>query len=346
MTNGKWTIDDALLEEGRRLTLEYALVSPLVPAPWLGENVWAKLELSQPTKSFKVRGALLRLSALDDEARKKGVIAASAGNHGLGLAWAGKMLGIPVTIYVPSVAPDVKVSGMRQLGARVEVCDEAGFDAVKAIADEAAEEAGLEMISAFDDPWVAGGNGGTLALEILEAFPVKNIIVPIGGGGLVSGIVAACESTSQNVRLIGVESEASNAMELSIEDGNTRETLEPKSATLAEGLEGGVSESTHAATKRGQVITASVSEEEIAQAIVFSTKHLGTPVEGSAAVVVAWLRRLENQTELKGPTVVVITGGNIDKERVEALAAGWRPGRTSSIVNAPRMAPGDDSSDE
>lgn len=335
MTNS-WTIDSELLTRGAQLTQEYALVSPLVPAPWLGANVWAKLELAQPTKSFKVRGALVRLSALDDEARKKGVIAASAGNHGLGLAWAGKTLGVPVTIYVPSVAPDVKVNGMRELGARVEVCEETGFDAVKVIADAAAADAGLPMVSAFDDPMIAGGNGGTLALELFEALPgLKNIVVPIGGGGLVSGIVAACESAEKDVRLIGIESDASNAMGLSVQDGRTRETLEAKSATLAEGLEGGVCESTHAAVKRGSVFAAAVSEEEIAQAIVFASKHLGTPVEGSAAVVVAWMRRLENQNELEGPTVVVITGGNIDQARVQALAAGWRPGRTTAIGSEP-----------
>lgn len=169
-----------------------------------GAEVWVKFENQQFTASYKERGALNRLSRLNEEERSRGVIAASAGNHAQGLAYHGQRLGIPVTIVMPRGTPHVKVQQTRDFGAAV-VIDGEGYDSAYEHALTLRDERGLVFVPAFDDPDVMAGQG-TIALEMLEDVPDLEILpVPIGGGGLISGVATAAKSLKPDIHVIGVE---------------------------------------------------------------------------------------------------------------------------------------------
>ncbi|MCA9611064.1 MAG: pyridoxal-phosphate dependent enzyme [Myxococcales bacterium] len=313
----RWVIERSHLDRARRVVSEHVAPTPLIAAPALGEGVWLKLESAQLTGSFKVRGALAALAALGDEARRAGVITASAGNHGYGLAKAGALLSVPVTVFVGAATPTVKREGIAAAGATLEVIDARGYDAVEARARAAAEERGLTFVSPFDDPDVAAGNGGTVALEILEDLPeVRTIVAPVGGGGLVAGLAAARRLEGARFTLVGVQSEACPAMVRSLEEG--RALLEYEGApTLAEGLEGGVSETTFAVARDELARMDAVSEAAVADAMRFAKHALGLEIEGSAAVTIAWLRA--HASEVAGPVVGVVSGRNVDRETLARL---------------------------
>ncbi len=324
-TEPSWRIEESHLNAATAAVHRFALQSPLVPAPWIGPNIWLKEEHRLPTGSFKVRGACTRVSALED--RRAGIVAASAGNHGLGLAYAAREFGVPLVVRVPQGTPAVKVDGMRALGAEVQVSGEGAYDAVEAEARDLAEERRCPFLSPFDDPWVAAGNGGAIGLELIDALPnLARVVVPTGGGGLLVGIAAACRFRGVSPVLVGVESEVSSAMGQSLARGETLTTLAPSGPTLAEGLEGGVSASTHRLAEEAGVQMETVSEDAIARAMIDAAPHLGA-IEGSAAVSIAWARRhLAENGPLAGATVLIVTGGNVDAHRLEALRGGWRPG--------------------
>ncbi|MFT5358765.1 MAG: threonine dehydratase [Polyangiales bacterium] len=329
MTTPVWTIAQEHIAAAVATSQSHALRSPLVPAPWLGENTWLKLELELPTGSFKIRGALTFLSQHHQRAKREGLVAASAGNHGLGLAYAARHLSLPLRIFVSAGLPDVKLNGMRGLGAELVLCEENEYDAVEARARAEAERSGGLFASPFDDPFVAAGNGSAAMMEVLEAIPtVARVVVPVGGGGLLAGVSAALLAHGAKVECVGVESDASDAMARSLRSGTALETLAPRGPTLAEGLEGGISASTLHAAQVGSVRSEVVSEENIAQAMLALRKHLGRLVEGSGAAPVAWARRSENH-DAPGATVLWVTGGNVDGHRVDALAEGWRPGQVT-----------------
>src|ERR1700761_677499 len=169
-----------------------------------GAEVWVKFENLQFTASYKERGALNRLLSLSEEERRRGVIAASAGNHAQGLAYHGERLGVPVTIVMPRGTPHVKVQQTREFGAEV-VIDGEGYDAAYERALELRDERGLVFVHPFDDPAVMAGQG-TVALEMLEDAPDLEILpVPIGGGGLISGVATAAKALKPDIRIIGVE---------------------------------------------------------------------------------------------------------------------------------------------
>lgn len=321
-----WTIKPEHIAAAVATSREHALRSPLIPAPWLGANTWLKLELELPTGSFKVRGALTYLSQHHEEATREGLIAASAGNHGLGLAYAARHMGLPLRVFVSSALADVKINGMRGLGAELVLCDETEYDAVEARARAEADEGGL-FVSPFDDPFVAAGNGSAAMLEVLEALPnVARVVVPVGGGGLLAGVSAALLAQASNAECVGVESDVSDAMARSLRTDVALEALAPGGPTLAEGLEGGICASTLHAAQAGLVRGEVVSEEDIAQAMVLLRGQLGRLVEGSGAATVAWARGSNSLAEdSAGPTVLWVTGGNVDAPRVDALAGGWRP---------------------
>lgn len=329
-TDGHWTIDQEHMDAAVATSREHALHSPMVPAPWLGENVWLKLELALPTGSFKVRGALTFLSQHQERARSQGLIAASAGNHGLGLAHAARHMGIPLRIFVSAGLPDVKLNGMRGLGAELVLCEESEYDAIEARARVEAESSGGLFASPFDDPFVAAGNGSAAMCEVLAAMPnVARVVVPVGGGGLLAGVSAALLAHGAKTECIGVESEVSDAMARSMHSNAALETLAPRGPTLAEGLEGGICASTLVAAQVGAVHCEVVSEEDIAQAMVALREHLGRLVEGSGAATVAWAQRSKNRPGNEadaGSTVLWVSGGNVDAHRVDALSGGWRPG--------------------
>ena len=312
-----WSIDlERHLREASAAVAPHIVRTPLERAPAFGEHVWIKRETEQHTGSFKVRGALAALSAYRADVLARGAVAASAGNHGLGMAYAARALGLPVRLYVPASAARVKVDGIRALGAEIIEVDGVGYDGAEDAALRDAARTGARFISPYDDPYVACGNGGTLGLELLDALPqCATIVTPVGGGGLLLGLDAARRSRGSALRLIGVQSEASPAMLLSLARGSAIERYEADGATLAEGLEGGVAATTFAHVQALAGVTLiTVSEREIATAMRFSRDELGVVIEGSTAVCVAFARR--HARHFDGALVVLLTGRNVDADRL------------------------------
>jgi threonine dehydratase len=315
VTDAAWDLElEQCLVQACASVAPHVVRTPLERAPRLGERVWIKRETDQHTGSFKVRGALAALTAHRDDVRRRGAVAASAGNHGLGMAYAARALGLPVRIYVPASAARVKVEGIRALGAEVLEVDGVGYDGAEDAALRDAAATGARFVSPYDDPRVACGNGGTIGLEILDALPAcAAIVTPVGGGGLLLGLDTARRARRSALRLIGVQSEVSPVMLLSLARGSAIERFEPEGPTLAEGLEGGVARATfeHVQALRAMTLF-TVSEREIAGAMRFSREALGVVVEGSAAVAVAFARA--HARHFDGETVVVLTGRNVDDD--------------------------------
>jgi threonine dehydratase len=309
-------------ERVRKLTR----VTPLIPAPALGRrtgaDVWLKLENLQRTGSFKLRGAAARLAALALRAGSDGkprVVAASAGNHGLGVALSARAFGVDATVLVSAQTPEVKRAGIAALGARVEVAGATYDEAEAAARQRAAADPGLVFVSAFDDDHVIAGNGGLLAREILAQLPdVQAIVVPVGGGGLAGGI--GVEVVPRGIKMLGASPEANCAMRRSLDEGRAYTTYEG-GPTLAEGLEGAVSERTFAMARDYFPDIALVSELQIREAIVYAYRTLGIMCEASAAPAVAAL--LDDASAIRGRrTVVVISGGNIEPALLDQLLTG------------------------
>ena len=276
-----------------------------------------KLENLQRTGSFKDRGSLNRLLHLNDDERRRGVVTASAGNHAQAVAYHARRLGIPCTVVMPETAPLIKVSNTEGYGARViqlgEVLDDSAVEAFRLV-----DEEGLVMIHPFDDPRVIAGQG-SMGLEILEQVPeVDVIVVPVGGGGMISGIALAVRSLAPHVRIIGVEAEAAPSARASRDAGEIVKIT--SSRTLADGI----------ATKRvGQntfpIIEAlvddlvTVSEEEIASAILLLLERQKSVVEGGGAVPLAALAKGAVKVAAGETAVLVISGGNIDVNMVSRI---------------------------
>ncbi|MBU6160753.1 MAG: pyridoxal-phosphate dependent enzyme [Myxococcales bacterium] len=282
------------------------------------DGLQMKCEHRLPTGAFKVRGAVTVLS----RARELGmthVVAASAGNHGVGLAWAGSQLGIQPQIVVPRDCPEVKRRKMEAY-CRVLVCAEPGYDAAERWARLLATQEGVPFVSPFDDTLVMAGNGGTLMREVLAACPdVQTVVVPVGGGGLLVGILSVLRTLARRVRVVTVQSEASPAFTRSLQANQLFATW-PATETLAEGLEGGAGATSVVEAQRYGVQTVTVTEAEIATAMVDAWRNRGQLLEGSAAVVcAAWRSGYLNQ--LEGPIVGVLTGGNVAQATIEALDA-------------------------
>lgn len=282
----------------------------------LGSEVWLKLESLQRTGSFKLRGAAMRLDALDADERRRGVVAASAGNHGQGVALAGRVLGVPVEVVVPERTPRVKRAGMEAHGARVVVAG-AGYDEAEAIARKRAAHRGAVFVSPFDDPLVILGNGGTVAEEILDELPgVGQVVCPVGGGGLVAGLAEALAPLG--IAVLGAQPEANCAMHESLRLGRALLRYEGR-PTLAEGCEGGVAERTFEICRDHGVVTATVSEEAIARAMVYAYRVLGLVVEASAAVAIAAVLEGRLRLAARAPTVIVVSGSNVEPELLDRL---------------------------
>ena len=300
-----------------------ARVTPLVPAPSLGRrtgaDVWLKLENLQRTGSFKLRGAAARVAALALEGAGRRVIAASAGNHGLGVALAARSFGVEATVLVSAQAPEFKRAGIAALGARVEVAG-ATYDEAEAEAKRrAAADPSAVFVSAFDDDHVIAGNGGLMAREILAQLPdVQSIVVPVGGGGLAGGI--GVEVVPRGIKILGASPESNCAMRRSLDEGRAYTTYEG-GPTLAEGLEGAVSERTFAMARDYFPEVALVSELQIREAIVYAYRTLGIICEASAAPAIAAL--LDDASPIRGRrSVVVVSGGNIEPDLLDQLLSG------------------------
>lgn len=288
----------------------------LIRAPFAtSKNTWLALECMQITGSFKVRGALLAMEALAARGVTD-VIAASAGNHGIGVAYAAKTIGAKVTVVVPRGAPKTKTDKIAGYGATVVYARSTGYDDAEAEAIELARTAGKPFLSPYDDLDVLSGNGASLAFEIERALGKRpaRVLAPIGGGGLTTGLACAYRGAGEPSQVWGVQSEASCAFAQSLERDLAVTTL-PPAITLAEGLEGGISERGFARTRATLAGAIVVTEEEIALAMKVAYRDLGLALEGSAAVALAPILA-ESGSETVGDTVVVLTGRNVDPERL------------------------------
>ncbi|MEO5959415.1 MAG: threonine ammonia-lyase, partial [Opitutaceae bacterium] len=275
-----------------------------------GARIVCKLDNLQRTGSFKERGARNALLRLSPARKKRGVIAASAGNHALGLAYHGNLLGIPVTVVMPDYAPLIKIVTCEKLGARVLVRGR-DFTAARAEADRLAADEHLTYIHGFDDPDIIAGQG-TLALELLKQVPdLDAIVCPIGGGGLIAGIAVAVKALRPRIKIIGVESMASRAFTAALRHGAPVSL--PRCATLADGLATLTVGANAFALARDRVDdVVAVNEGAIAVAILRLAELEKTVVEGAAAVPLAAM--MEGKLpQLAGKRVaLVVCGGNID----------------------------------
>ena len=280
----------------------------------LGCHIWLKFENLQFTSTFKERGALNRLNALSSDQRRRGVIAMSAGNHAQGVAYHAQRLGIPAVIVMPVGTPMVKVENTRRHGAEIvisgQTLEEAGEFAL-----EYSKAHGMTLIHPYDDPFVIAGQG-TVGLEMLEAVPgLDTLVVPIGGGGLISGIAVAAKSLQPNLRIVGVQAQLYPAMYNVINDRQ----LPMRGDTLAEGI---------AVKAPGQITTkiirrlvdeiVLVTEDQIERAVAMLISIEKTVVEGAGAVGLAAI--LAAPERFSGRNVgLVLSGGNIDTRLIASV---------------------------
>jgi threonine dehydratase len=273
----------------------------------IGMRIWLKRDDLQRTGSFKERGARHGLLCLGEAERAAGVVAASAGNHALGLAYHGAQLGVKVTVVVPVTAPPVKVARCKALGATV-VRHGANFEQAQAHAAMLASVTGATLVHPFDDPVVIAGQG-TLGLEVLDQAPeVDTIVVPVGGGGLLAGVATAMKSVRPEVRVIAVEPE--NAAGFLAAQICGRPTRTAVLSTLADGLAvARVGETTFAQSARLVDDVVTVTEAEIALAIAVLARRCGAVVEGAGATALAAVLA----GKVRGRAIVVpVTGRNIE----------------------------------
>ncbi|HEX9105713.1 MAG TPA: threonine/serine dehydratase [Longimicrobiales bacterium] len=293
--------------------------TPLEPSPWLstaaGCPVYLKLECWQRTRSFKARGAYNAVASLAETERARGLVTASAGNHGQGVALAAQAFGAPCTIFVPLNASELKVGRMRALGAEVRHLG-ANYDEAAEAAHEHAHSSGAHYVHAFSDPAVVAGQG-TVGLEILEDLPeVADVLIPVGGGGLIAGVGLALRSGGEQVRIFGVQTPPASSMYESFRAGRAV-TAGLGEHTIADGLHGGVEQVSYERARDVVHEMRLVDEGELPGAIRALYAQHGVVAEPSAAVGVALV--LNGSLQLRGPAVVIVTGGNIDPRRLASF---------------------------
>jgi threonine dehydratase len=332
------TIDDILAARTR--IAEHVFATPCPESTALSElcgaTIYCKLEYLQRTGSFKERGAANALLQLSAERRARGVIAASAGNHALALAFHGQRLGVPVTVVMPKFAPLIKQARCRRYHAEILLHGE-DFAAAKARADEIAAERGLTYIHGYDDPAIIAGQG-VIGLEIAEQVPsVDAVIVPIGGAGLIAGVAMALKHALPGVEMIGVEPKHAAKYSAALAAGKC--VTVPPQLTLADGLAiARVGENAFEIARSCVDRVVQVDEQSIALAIVRLMEMEKSVVEGAVAASLAAI--LSGQlTDLAGKRVVlVLCGGNIDlailSRLIEsALVADGRLTRFSAVIS-------------
>lgn len=305
--------------EAQKQVSSQVRITPLEESKYLSRlsssPIFLKLENWQKTGSFKIRGAFNKLLSLTPQEKKRGIITASAGNHGLGVAFAAKLLGISGKLVVPEKASSTKIKALQDYDLDI-IQKGKDYDEAEALAWEIQKEEGLIFIHAFSDPKIIAGQG-TIGLEIFDQLSdVDAIFVPIGGGGLISGVAVAAKDLNPKVRVFGVQSEASPAMYNSFKAGKIVET--PIAYTIADGLAGRfVTEATLRLAQRFVDDVILVSENGIRRALklILETEHM--LIEGSAAVGVAVL--LENKIYVRGRSVIILTGRNVNWQIIKSL---------------------------
>ena len=302
------------IQTARQELRDVLIQTPLLPderlSNELGARVYLKAENTQRSGSFKVRGAYYKVSRLSAAERARGIIAHSAGNHAQGVALAAKLFGIPATIVMPERAPLTKVVATRRLGAEI-LLHGATFDDCAAFASDLQHERGLTSIHPFNDPDIIAGQG-TLALEIIEAIPETNVVVvPIGGGGLISGIALALKTLMPDIRIVGVQAEGCAPVPASLATG--RPVTAPMVRTIADGI----------AVKRPGDLTlpiiqdlvddvVTVTDDEIMRAIAYAVQSAHLVVEGAGAAGLAALMSGKVVPRSNDTICVTLCGGNID----------------------------------
>ncbi len=300
---------------------ELAAVTPVRRSEWLSEAarvpIWLKLECEQQTGSFKVRGAANTMLQLTPSELAAGVVAVSSGNHGRAIAYVARSLGVAATICISTRVPEVKVDAMQALGAAVVVAGPDQDDA-DAAARRLVDEQGLTLVHPFDDPRVIAGQG-TIGLEIIEQVPdLREVLIPLSGGGLAGGIALAAKGIDPSLRVVGISQDRGPAMVRTIEAGHLVDVVEED--TLADALAGGLGPVNHHSVHLCSSLldaTQLVSEDEMAAAMAYLHREEQLTVEGGGSVGVAAL--LSGKLVPAGPAVVIISGGNVGQATIDQV---------------------------
>ena len=300
----------------------YIYKTPLEESLYLGteeQKYFFKLESTQTVKSFKIRGALNKMSTLTEEERQRGVATISSGNHGASVSYAAKLLGIKnAKIIVPETTPQAKVDTIKYYGADVMLMG-SGYDEAHAMGMSYIEENGMTYIDAYyDDPKIYGGQG-TVAVEILDQNPdIDTIVVPIGGGGLITGIAVAAKAIKPDIRIIGVQTEACPAMIRAYEDNVFYEDYPTTGDTICDALVGGVGTLSYDILKDYVDDLIEVKEATIKKAVKHMIKEEKFIVEGASATTVAAV--MDDRERVAGKNIaLVMSGGNIDGDLMVKL---------------------------
>lgn len=325
-------LDFVSILKARKNIRDIAIRTPLVKSRHLtelaGAEVYLKLENLQRTGSFKIRGAINVIRNLNDEQKKRGVITSSAGNHAQGVALGAKLFGIDAKIVMPENTPGVKVENTKCYGAQV-VLYGRNYDEAHEHCQKLAERERRVYIPAFEDYDVMSGQG-TIALEILEEIPdLDMILVPVGGGGLISGIAVAAKTVNPGIKVIGVQSTAAYTMYECFKAGRMVDV--PVPPTIAEGLSGGIDQVTFDIVKKYVDEMVLAEEEGLLYAIAWLATHERQIAEGSGIVGVAALLQKKVQLPERGKAAVVISGGNIDGELLRKAFRQFEEGKEKGV---------------
>ena len=328
------------IEAARERIADAVYYSPCQPSIALSEitgmEIFCKFDNLQRTGSFKERGARNALAQLSADQQKRGVIAASAGNHAQALAYQGSLLGIPATVVMPKFAPLVKVTNCQKLGATV-VLHGRDFSEAKAHAHEIAKEKSLAYIDGYDDPAIIAGQG-TMGLEIVEQTPdLEAVVIPVGGAGLIAGVSLAVRTLKPNAKIIAVEAENVASFSAALEAGEpTKIAMHP---TLADGLAiPQVGSNAFQIAKPLVDLAVTVTEEQIALAILRLVELEKSVVEGAAATPLAVCMSGKLEALAGNRVVLLLCGGNIDPNVLSrvierGLVADGRLGRFTAIIS-------------
>jgi threonine dehydratase len=300
------------IEKAKSLRGNEVRKTPLVYSPTFsditGSDVYLKAEFQQKTGSFKIRGAYYKIKSLSNDEKKHGVVAASAGNHAQGVAFASALEKIPCTIVMPKNASPSKVSATKGYGANV-ILEGINYDESSAKAKEIAQKTGATMIHAFDDPQIIAAQG-VIGLEILEDLPnVDEIYVPIGGGGLAAGVLIAIKEKNPNIKVVGVQSKSFPSMFESLKKGSL--TSSGGSRTIADGISVKTpGQNTFSIIKELVDEIVLVDDSEIIKAMFLLMERMKFVVEPAGVVGLAYLISVKPSPGKK--VVVILTGGNVD----------------------------------